>query len=921
MTQTITKLKIGRARLQLKAQLRIASSLTPVSPVTIDTSAGNYKFGLDIPALEAVLGGVFLPSNFTQAGVGAVPVSYDAILRKSTFTPEMFGAAGDGVTDDTSSIQRAVNAAGLYGAAVQFKPATYKTTSTITISNSAVALRGSTIGLGTVILFAPTGNTAALWWTSGAAINSYGGLYDFTINTADTSFYKTGVRLTDFSVFTMKNVRVSNFFGGPSMTVTGAAANGSGEIRLAVNSAAAVDPVTPFPVNVSGVLGTTEANHSWKAVRIDATHIDLKGSTFNNAWAAGGTQVAQAASVGCFLEGRELGVFENTQMSGDIGLRIGVSPNQAVNALDTTNFNNSTFTATGTGSCILVDDGVTMTSVSWTGTQSTGEGKDQFRWVSKSDPAISTSIFFENMRDEQISVAGGWHYLFSTANPIYGLTIAGAEIIINGIYARNVKNLLLSGCYGISATNVNLDIDATVENTTLIGCYWYPGSTANLVGQYQYWAGAIVGGAPLPSTGQYGNSNAVSNQFGPTTFNGANRTVGQALFGLTGSVNGTATFYGLTSGAITVQPQNAAGTYNFNLPVSAGTAGQPLLSGGGVAAPMTFGTLGVAGGGTGGTAASGTLLDNIAGFATTGFLQRTGAGAYSFVASGAANGLATLDGGGKLTAGQIPSSLVGAVVYQGTWNATTNSPALASGVGTKGFYYKVGTAGATAIDGINQWGVGDTIIFDGATWDKIDGVANEVISVAGLFGVITSAALKTALALVVGDLTDASANARTFLQAANYAAMKVLLAIGVADIGGFGSGVATALSINVGTTGSVVVQGGAWTAYTSTAVPAAGAITTQTSTSSYRQEGKLVYFNSQITVSAHGTATTLQSITLPVAALKAPSFIGRENAVSGVVYMGQTSAGTTTVSVLTLGAALTLTDGSVWNISGSYEAA
>lgn len=43
------------------------------------------------------------------------------------------------------------------------------------------------------------------------------------------------------------------------------------------------------------------------------------------------------------------------------------------------------------------------------------------------------------------------------------------------------------------------------------------------------------------------------------------------------------------------------------------------------------GTLAVARGGTGGGTASGTLLDNITGFSSTGFIKRTGAGAYSFV--------------------------------------------------------------------------------------------------------------------------------------------------------------------------------------------------------------------------------------------------------------------------------------------------
>ena len=45
---------------------------------------------------------------------------------------------------------------------------------------------------------------------------------------------------------------------------------------------------------------------------------------------------------------------------------------------------------------------------------------------------------------------------------------------------------------------------------------------------------------------------------------------------------------GTTSGSITVLPQATAGTFNFNLPITAGTAGQVLTSGGGGSAPMTW---------------------------------------------------------------------------------------------------------------------------------------------------------------------------------------------------------------------------------------------------------------------------------------------------------------------------------------------
>jgi hypothetical protein len=50
-------------------------------------------------------------------------------------------------------------------------------------------------------------------------------------------------------------------------------------------------------------------------------------------------------------------------------------------------------------------------------------------------------------------------------------------------------------------------------------------------------------------------------------------------------------------------------------------------------------------------------------------------------------GVATLDAGGKVPASQIP--MQGDLNYQGTWNASTNTPTLTSSVGTKGYYYVV----------------------------------------------------------------------------------------------------------------------------------------------------------------------------------------------------------------------------------------
>jgi hypothetical protein len=101
----------------------------------------------------------------------------------------------------------------------------------------------------------------------------------------------------------------------------------------------------------------------------------------------------------------------------------------------------------------------------------------------------------------------------------------------------------------------------------------------------------------------------------------------------------------------------------------------------------------------------------------------------------AALGVATLDAGGTVPLSQIPASIQGGVSYQGTWNASTNTPTLSNGVGTKGYYYVVSVAGNTNLDGITAWNVGDWAIFNGTVWQKVDNT-DAVTSVNGYTGTV-----------------------------------------------------------------------------------------------------------------------------------------------------------------------------------------
>lgn len=113
-----------------------------------------------------------------------------------------------------------------------------------------------------------------------------------------------------------------------------------------------------------------------------------------------------------------------------------------------------------------------------------------------------------------------------------------------------------------------------------------------------------------------------------------------------------------------------------------------------------------------------------------------GLGTAAVLSAGAANGAATLDAGGTVPLAQLPASLTGGVSYQGTWNATTNTPTLTSSVGTKGYYYVVSVAGSTNLNGITDWKIGDWAIFNGSVWEKVDNT-EAVTSVNGLTGTVT----------------------------------------------------------------------------------------------------------------------------------------------------------------------------------------
>jgi hypothetical protein len=151
------------------------------------------------------------------------------------------------------------------------------------------------------------------------------------------------------------------------------------------------------------------------------------------------------------------------------------------------------------------------------------------------------------------------------------------------------------------------------------------------------------------------------------------------------------------------------------------------------------GTVPPANGGTGASTLTGYVKGNgtntMTASSTIPNTDVTGLGTASTKDAGVANGVATLDGSGTVPISQLPAAVIGALSYQGTWNASTNTPTLTSSVGTKGYYYVVNVAGSTNLNGITDWQVGDWAVYNGTAWQKIDNT-DAVTSVNGKTGTV-----------------------------------------------------------------------------------------------------------------------------------------------------------------------------------------
>ena len=118
---------------------------------------------------------------------------------------------------------------------------------------------------------------------------------------------------------------------------------------------------------------------------------------------------------------------------------------------------------------------------------------------------------------------------------------------------------------------------------------------------------------------------------------------------------------------------------------------------------------------------------------------------------GANNGVATLDGSGKIPSSQLT---VSAMEYKGTWAASTNTPTLANGTGNTGDVYVASDSGTVDFGAGNIiFAAGDWVVYNGSIWEKSIN-SNAVVSVNSSVGAVTVNAINQ----LTGDVTTSAAS-------------------------------------------------------------------------------------------------------------------------------------------------------------------
>ncbi|WP_375413087.1 beta strand repeat-containing protein [uncultured Bradyrhizobium sp.] len=373
-------------------------------------------------------------------------------------------------------------------------------------------------------------------------------------------------------------------------------------------------------------------------------------------------------------------------------------------------------------------------------------------------------------------------------------------------------------------------------------------------------------------------------------------------------------FPGSTSGNVTVQTQAAAGTYNLNLPTTAGLAGQALTSQGGGATAMTWATYLTAN-------QTITLSGDVTGSGTTA-ISATLATAQPAVHTWA-----------------LAQTFTVAPVFTDQSGSRT-----ALGLGTSATQ-NTGTSGANIplLNGANTWSSGQTmsaaLTYGGVTLSNaVTGTGSMVLSASPTFtGTVAlpitthSGATTFSAAITYGGVTLSNAVTGTGNMVLSISPTLVTPALGTPA-----SGVATNLTglpLTTGVTGTLPVANGgtgdtgtAWTPYTPAVTSGGGALTGTTISAGarYKTLGKTTWIEGTVILTniGSGSPTGYVGVSLPVSGPTTANSVGFASGMTNAALSaaGFINAGATRIELYKYDSTTLWGNGATIYFAGTYEA-
>lgn len=132
---------------------RVTATVTTPGPIVAVTTTGNGNQGTCFQDTVNLANGV---SPVVGNSLAVTPSGLFVPMSMMTITPEMFGAKGDGTTDDHAAFQSATDLCAATGGVVSVRAVTYRWTTGITISGTRVNILGAD-SAGTRIEYAGSG--------------------------------------------------------------------------------------------------------------------------------------------------------------------------------------------------------------------------------------------------------------------------------------------------------------------------------------------------------------------------------------------------------------------------------------------------------------------------------------------------------------------------------------------------------------------------------------------------------------------------------------------------------------------------------------------------------------------------------------------------------------------------------------------